>query len=319
MSFTTADAGLLRVDTEIPALQPGLGRRVLAGAQPYLYLLPALLGVVIWVYWPILRTFRLSFSQWNLMPTTPRVPVGLDNYRDVVALPEMRTAIWNTVLYTVGLLPFSVIIPLGVALLIHEMAGRARNVYRVLIFVPVLMAPVVVAVVWRWILHPSQGLLAGWLEVVGIESPSWFQDERFALWSIVGITGWKVIGFSVLIFAAGIAGLDQDVHDAAHMDGATRWQTIRYVTLPLLSPTTMFMVLLTLLLSAQWTFPLVNVLTQGGPLDTTTNVYFLLWKFGFRNFNVGFSSAAAVLFFVAFGGFALLCVRVIDRFSFHDS
>jgi multiple sugar transport system permease protein len=314
-----ADPGVLVVDEEVRAVRPPALRRLGERSQPYLYLVPAMVGVAVWIYWPILRTLRLSTVQWNLLPTTPERDVGLDNYRDVVALPEMRTAIWNTVKYTVGLLPFSVIVPLAIALVLAELTGRLRNVYRVAVFVPVLMAPVVVAVVWRWMLHPTQGVVSRGLEVVGVESPNWFRDETLALWSIVAITGWKLVGFSVLIFAAGIAGLDRDVHDAARMDGATRWQTIRHVTLPLLSPTTMFMVLLTLLLSAQWTFPLVNVLTDGGPLDSTTNVYHLLWKFGFRNFNVGFSSAAAVLFFVAFGAFALICDRVIDRFSFYDA
>lgn len=317
--FTEADPGTISIGEEVRAAAPPARRRLLADAQPYLYLLPALIGVIVWVYAPIVRTARLSTVQWNLLPTTPQRPVGLDNYRDVLELPEMRSAVWNTILYTVGLLPFSVIIPLAVALLITELGGRLRNVYRVLIFLPVLMAPVVVAVVWRWILNPSQGVLASWLGAVGIGSPDWLRDGSLALWTITGITGWKLIGFSVLIFAAGVAGLNADVQDAARIDGATRWQTIRYVTLPLLSPTTMFMVLLTLLLSAQWTFPLVNVLTQGGPLDSTTNVYYLLWHFGFRNFNVGFSSAAAVLFFVAFGAIALFCVRIIDRFSFHDT
>ncbi|MDY7106275.1 MAG: sugar ABC transporter permease [Actinomycetota bacterium] len=314
-----ADAGVPVITEEVRAVRPPALRRVLAHTQPYLYLVPAMVGVAVWIYWPILRTLRLSTVQWNLLPTTPQRDVGLDNYRDVLALEEMRTAVWNTVKYTVGLLPFSVILPLAIALMLAELTGRSRNVYRVAIFVPVLMAPVVVAVVWRWMLHPTNGVVSDVLATFGMTSPNWFRDETLALWTIVGITGWKLVGFSVLIFAAGIAGLDRDVHDAARMDGATRWQTIRHVTLPLLSPTTMFMVLLTLLLSAQWTFPLVNVLTDGGPLDSTTNVYHLLWKFGFRNFNVGFSSAAAVIFFVAFGAFALVCVRVIDRFSFYDS
>lgn len=317
--FTTADTGILAIDDKPTAERRTARSRVQEASLPYLYLLPAFAGVIVWVYIPITRTARLSTVQWNLLSSTPKQPVGLDNYRDVLALPEMRSAVWNTVRYTVGLLPFSVIIPLAVALLITELGGRLRNVYRVLVFLPVLMAPVVVAVVWRWMLHPTQGIFSSWLGAVGITSPNWLRDESTALWAITGITGWKLIGFSVLIFAAGVAGLDPDVQDAARMDGATRWQTIRHVTLPLLSPTTMFMVLLTMLLSAQWTFPLVNVLTQGGPLDTTTNVYYLLWHFGFRNFNVGFSSAAAVLFFVAFGTIALLCVRLIDRFSFHDT
>jgi multiple sugar transport system permease protein len=317
--FVDADNGVVASSAAVPVPAPPLGRRILDRVQPYLYVLPALVGVVVWVYLPVLRTVRLSTVQWNLLPTKPKIPVGLDNYRDVLELPEMRRAVWNTVLYTVGMLPFSVIIPLGIALLISELTGRLRGAYRAMIFLPVLVAPVVVAVLWRWILHPTQGLLNAGLELVGLSSPNWFREPSLALGTVTVITGWKIIGFSVLIFAAGIAGVNQDVIDAARIDGASRWQVIRHVILPLLSPTTMFMVLLTLLLSAQWTFPLINVLTGGGPLDSTTNVYFLLWKFGFRNFNVGFSSAAAVLFFVAFGLVALVCVRFIDRFSFHDS
>ena len=315
--LVTADQGLLVVDGDRVAAPAR--RRWLAAAQPYLYVLPAVVGVAVWIYLPIAQTARLSLYEWNLLPTTPQVPVGLDNYRDVVELPQMRTALWNTAKYTLGLLPFSVVIPLGIALLLADLGGRMRSVYRVFVFLPVLMAPVVVGVVWRWMLHPTNGIVNRGLELVGISGPNWFRDEHLALWTITGITGWKLIGFSTLIFAAGIAGLDQDAHDAARIDGATRWQVVRRVTLPLLSPTVLFMVLLTVLLSAQWTFPLINVLTDGGPLNSTTNVYHLLWKFGFRNFDVGFSSAAAVLFFAAFGALALGCVRLLDRFSFYDS
>lgn len=299
--------------------RPAMRRRLVGIVQPYLYLAPALFGVCLWIYYPIVRTLRLSTVQWNLLPTKPKVPVGMDNYRDVLALPEMRQAVWNTFKYMVGLIPFSVIFPLIIALLIADITGRMRAVYRAFVFLPVLIAPVVVAVIWRWILHPTQGLLNGWLHDVGIEGPGWLNDKRFALWTIVGITGWKLMGFSVLIFSAGIANVNGECLAAAQVDGASRWQTIRNVTLPLLSPTIMFMLLLTVLLSSQWTFPLINVLTNGGPIGATNNVYLLLYEFGFRNFNVGFSSAAAVLFFLFFGALALFCVKVIDRFSFYDA
>src|SRR5262249_39911161 len=164
---------------------------------------------------------------------------------------------------------------------------RGRNLYRVIIFTPVLMAPVVVAIVWRWIMNPSHGVLNLMLEAVfGIEPINWFMDAKVAIWAIIAITGWKVIGFRVLIFFAGLTQVTRHYLDAARVDGATRWQTIRHITLPLLSPTIMFMLLLTVLLSAQWAFPLINVLTQGGPRDGTTNIYYLLWQFGFRSFNV---------------------------------
>jgi multiple sugar transport system permease protein len=123
----------------------------------------------------------------------------------------------------------------------------------------------------------------------------------------------------VLIFSAGLTNINREYVEAAQLDGATGWQIARYITLPLLSPTVLFMLLLTVIHSAQWTFPLINVLTGGGPVNATTNVYFLLWEFGFHNFNVGFTSAAAVLFFAAFGVVAWTFTWLADRYSFYDA
>jgi ABC-type sugar transport system permease subunit len=294
--------------------------RVLARVQPYLYLLPALLSIGIWVYRPLLGTLELSFYQWNLIPTTPRVPVGLENYERVVTLPEMGQALVNTAIYVGGLIPFAVIVPLAVAILIADITGRMRGIYRLIIFTPVLMAPVVVAVIWRWILHPTQGLVNEFLGgVFGMKPVNFFRSADLAIWAIIFITGWKLLGFSVLLFSAGLTNISREYTEAASIDGAGRWQIIRHITLPLLSPTIMFTLLLTVLLSAQWTFPLINVLTQGGPLGHTTNIYYLLWEFGFRNFNIGFSSAAAVLFFAAFGLLAWAFMRLIDRYSIYDA
>jgi multiple sugar transport system permease protein len=321
-----AGAGALAVALPLPgprsarAVRRRALRRVREGAEPYLYVLPALLSIAIWVYRPLLGTLELSFYQWNLLPTAPRVPVGLENYARVLTLPEMGIALRNTLIYVIGLLPFSLVLPLVVAILVQGVGGRAREAYRAIIFLPVLMAPVVVAVIWRWMLHPVHGVAnAGVANLLGTAPVNVFRDDDLAIWAIVGITGWKLLGFGVLIFSAGLAGISQDYVEAAGVDGATRWQVVRYVTLPLLTPTITFVVLLTVLLSGQWTFPLISVLTAGGPLNATTNVYYILWEFGFRNFNVGFSSAAAVLFFAAFGLLALGFTRLMDRFSIHDS
>jgi multiple sugar transport system permease protein len=311
-----------------PATPPKAARRLMGVArwrrwqriEPYLYVLPALLSIAIWVYRPLFGTLELSVFQWNLLPTSPRVFVGLENYRRVLTLPEMGQALANTGIYIVGLLPFSLVLPLAIAIVVNGIRGRARTVYRVLLFTPMLMAPVVVAVIWRWMLHPLQGIVTmGLADLTGTAPLTWFRSPELAIWAIVGIAGWKLIGFSILLFSAGLTSISQDYLDAAGVDGASPWQIIRYVTLPLLSPTITFVVLLTVLLSGQWTFPMINVLTQGGPVGSTASIYYLLWEFGFRNFNVGFSSAAAVLFFVAFGLLALLFTRLMDRFSFYDS
>jgi multiple sugar transport system permease protein len=195
-----------------------------------------------------------------------------------------------------------------------------RGIYRAIIFAPMLVAPVVVSVVWRWMLHPLHGVLTQAIaDLSGADPINWLRSPDLAIWTIVLIAGWKLLGFSVLLFSAGLTNVSQDYLDAAGVDGASRWQLARFITLPLLTPTITFVVLLTVLLSGQWTFPMISVLTQGGPVGTTTSIYYLLWEFGFRSFNVGFSSAAAVLFFSAFGLLAWLFTRLMDRFSFYDA
>lgn len=294
--------------------------RWLSVSEPYLYLLPALLSVALWIYWPLLQTVRWSFYQWNLLPTSPMVYVGLENYRQLLSLPELGRALLNTGLYIVGLLPFSVLIPMALALFTSEIDGKARTTFRALIFLPMIIAPVVVAVVWRWILHPTQGIVNGALRAtLGGEPISFFTTGATAIWTIIAITGWKLIGFSLLIFAAGLAGISREYTEAASIDGASRWQIVRHISLPLLSPTISFMVLLTVLFAAQWSFAAVNVLTQGGPVNATTNIYYLLWEFGFRSFTIGWSSAAAVLLFIGFALLAWAGTRLTERYAFYDS
>jgi len=288
--------------------------------QAYLYLLPAFALIALWVYWPAVNTFRLSMFQWNLLATTPKVPVGLNNYRNVVTLPEMGKALRNTAIYILGMLPFSVIFPLAIAFVLNELTGRMRAIYRAIIFVPVLMAPVAVGIIWEWIMAPIGGVLNRLLHALfGTGDIYWFQHGSTAIGAIIAITGWKLLGFSVLIYTAGIASINREYTEAASVDGASRWQSLRAITLPLLSPTILFMLTLSVLLSSQWTFALINVLTQGGPLDATTNIYYLLYQFGFRNFNIGFSAAAATLFFIGFGALALLFTWLSDQFSFYDA
>jgi multiple sugar transport system permease protein len=233
----------------------------------------------------------------------------------------MSRALVNTAVYMLGILPLSVLLPMTVAILTQEIGKRARALYRMMIFLPVIIAPVVVAVVWRWILHPTNGILNNALEAAAlIEEPlRFFTDERLAIWAIIFITGWKLIGFSTLIFSAALANINREYTEAAQIDGASRWQITRFLLVPLLSPTILFMTMLTLLLASQWSFAYINVLTQGGPLNATTNIYFLLWNYGFRTFSVGWSSAAATVFFLGFSIIALLFIRLSSQFAFYDN
>ncbi len=307
------ESELARVDAG-PALR---GLRLPDRVIPALLLAPAFATLGAWIYWPLVEAFRLSFYEWNLLPTAEPLFVGLDNYRNLLALAELRIAAWNTVVYTLGLLPLTVGLPLLIALLTREAVGRTGAFYRAVIFVPMMIAPVVVAVVWRWLLNPDHGIVNKLLLAVGLPAVRFLQDADTAIWTIIFITGWKLVGFSTLLLAAAMTSIESSLIEAARIDGAGEAQIARRIVVPLVAPTTIFLTVLTVLHGAQWSFVYVNVLTQGGPRNATTNLYYLLWEYGFSTFAIGWSTAAGMLLFAAFAVFAAIGLRAMQRNDRH--
>lgn len=287
--------------------------------SPWLYLAPALITLIAWIYWPLVDAVRLSFHQWNMLPNSPMTPVGWSNYERIFALPKFWQALRNTGVYVLGLLPLAVLIPLALAIYTHDLPARWRNIYRAIIFVPMIIAPVVAAAVWRWLLDPGYGMVNVVIKWLGFKPVQFLTDPKIAIWTVIAITGWKLVGFSTLILSAANANINPALIEAARMDGASKWQIVRDIRLPLLNSSVLFLVMMTILLGAQWSFTYINILTQGGPLGSTTNIYYLLWDFGFSSMSVGWSSAAAVILFLGFSAFAFLLFRLIDRYSFHDN
>lgn len=294
-----------------------LARRLGAAAVPYLYLTPALAGFGLWIYRPLVQTFQYSFLRWNLLPQAPRVGVGLENYRQLLRLPALRSALGATGIYMAGMIVLGVVLPLGIGLATQGLGGRARAIYRGVLFVPVLVSPIVAATIFDLLLAPDGGLVNTVVHWFGAAPVNWLVAPSASRLSIVMISGWKVLGVSVLIVAAGLATINGELYEAAAIDGATRGRTLRELTLPLLSPTLLFLVVVSVLLSSQIIFPLLNTLTQGQ--SGTSDIYYLLYTYGFTSFNVGLASAAAVLFFLAFALVAVGCVALMDRWGFYDS
>ncbi len=303
-----------------PADAPAAPRKRRASLSPYLYVLPAVALLITWTYAPLGRTVELSFYDWNLLPTQPKTPVGLGNYAEVLALPELHQALWNTVLYTGAFLIISVALPVVFALMSRRVAGRAKTVFQALIFVPFLVTPVATGAIWRWLFAPEGGAIPAVARTLfGIEMGNVFRDPAASMIAVIVIVGWQMLGFGVLVVSAGLAGISPDYAQAASTDGANERQITWRITLPLLSPSLVFLALMTILLSAQWTFPIIDLVTQGGPSGSSTNIYYLLYEFAFRNFDAGISAAAGVLFFIAFGLIALVFVELSERLSFHDN
>ncbi|MGA9400122.1 carbohydrate ABC transporter permease [Haladaptatus sp.] len=255
---------------------------------------------------PFLGAFYVSLHQWE--PLARSHPfVGIDNYVRLVQDPIFWDALINTAGYSLALLVFDVPIALGLALLLN-MNLRGTKFYSAAIFLPVVTSWVVVSLIWSWIYNPQYGLLNTMLGTIGLPQLSWLQSSKTALASIALMSIWKHIGFNMVIFLAGLKGIPDDLYEAAIIDGANRWERFRYVTLPLLKPTTFFVFVVTLVFSFR-VYTQVYVMTNGGPVHSTYTIVYYFWQTGFQQFEMGYASAIAVVLFLLVFGLSVLQQR----------
>lgn len=289
--------------------------------KPYLFLAPAILMILFWHYKPLLETIQYSLYKWSMVPGTVPEYVGLQNFQKLMTNKDFVPALKNTLFYVLGMLPFSIILPIFIATATQDLNNAAKRIYRTLFFIPMIMAPVAVSVIFQWLLHPSNGLINHLLQVFGIttENIAFFSNQKYAMPMIILISGWKMIGFSTLMFSSALSGIDTQYYEASKMDGAGRFRSFIHITIPLLSPTIMMMLMMSILFSSQWSFAYIDVLTQGGPFSTSTNIYYMMYKFAFGDMNVGACAAAATLFLVIFGIIALMLQKLSDRVAFYDN
>lgn len=260
---------------------------------------PALGAIAVFFLLPVLAALALSVTDFDIYALADLANlrfVGLRNYGRLLADPTFRTALWNTASFVVVAAPLSVGVSLGAALLVDARLARFASLYRTVLFLPVVTTLVAAAVVWRYLYHPRFGLLNHALGVLGIAPIDWLGDPRWALPAIVFMTVWKNFGFNMVIFVAGLRSIPPRVYEAASLDGAGTLATFRHVTLPLLAPTTAFVALMTVIGDFQL-FSEPYVMTQGGPGDRTLSVVLLMYREGFRWWNLGTAAATAFVLF----------------------
>lgn len=280
-----------------PQTGMSLGRReAIAG---YLFLLPNMIGFVIFTALAVVASAVLSFTEWDLL-TDPKW-VGLDNYVTLITNdPLFHQVLWNTLYFTAVSVPASTIIALGLALLLNT-GLRAVPLFRVAYFLPVITATVVVAMIWRWFYNPDFGVLNYVLWKLGVDiPPNWLSDRAWAMPAIIIMAVWKQVGYNMVIFLAGLQAIPVSLYEAASIDGAGRWQKFKSITLPMLTPTTFFVLVITIIGSLQ-VFDAVLVLTDGGPANSTRTIVYHIWEQGFTFLRMGYAAAVAwVLFFIVF-------------------
>lgn len=260
------------------------------------YIAPALVLYSVFLAYPIIDAVRLSFFKWNGFATSPAEYVGLDNYRWLFTFdPVFWRAFSNTIVWVV----LSLIVPVGLSLLIAVALNRqlaGRNAMRSIFYIPNVLASIAVASMWRWIYHPVLGLINETLAAVGLGawSQQWLADPRIALYSVFIAFVWQVTGFNMVLFLAGLQNVPRELVEAATIDGAGAFRTFRFVTLPALRPTTVVVVVLTVIGSLK-VFDLIVGMTGGGPAQSTQVLALWLYTLAFGNHDFGNGSAVATI------------------------
>jgi len=273
-----------------------------------LFLAPALLLLGVFFLFPVLAGLALSLTDFDVYAVgSPEVArfVGLHNYRDVLSDQEFWNALRNTLYFAFVGGPLSVLASLAAALLVNAKLARLKGLFRTVLFAPVVTTLVAVAIVWRYILQPRYGFLNFGLERLGLDPVDWLGDPLWSMPAIILLAVWKNFGYNMLILVAGLQSIPEELHEAAEVDGAGWWRRFRHVTLPSLAPTFVFVTVLTMIGNFQ-IFAEPYVMTQGGPLRSTTTVMLLMYEEGFRWWRMGKASAIAfLLFFVILAATAL--------------
>jgi len=270
-----------------------------ARLAPYLYVLPALAMLALWNYYPLVFLVDLSFHKLDASSPVPAW-VGLANYRALLADPLFWRVLGNTAVYTFVTVPVSIALGLALAVALNQrllVGGLLRTVF----YTPVVLPTVAAATVALWIFNTNYGLANYLLELIGQPPVAWLTDSGRALWTIIAIGVWKTFGYFMLVYLAALQALPQAVLEAARLDGARPWDRFWSITWPLLRPTTWFATVIALILSFQ-SFDFINIMTQGGPSNSTNLLVFYIYQHGFQYFQLGFAAASAVAMFgLAYG------------------
>lgn len=263
------------------------------------FLAPSLVGLLVFMIGPILASFGLAFSSWDpLLPTTFNF-VGLENFLSLFSDATFWAALGHTFTYLLGFIPLVFVTGLGSALLLNRRL-KGQKLFRAAFFTPVISAWVAVALLWTWIFNPQYGLVNFLLGLVGIQGPTWLFDPDWAMLAIIITSVWKDTGYHMTIYLSGLQNIPDEYYEAAAMDGAGAWDRLRYITLPMLSPTIFFALIISMISSFQ-VFDQVWIMTGGGPAGATSTVVEQIVTNAFRYNRMGYAAALSwVLFLLVF-------------------
>ena len=285
------------------------------GRTAWLFLTPALLVLGVFFFVPVLGALGLSLTDYDLYALADIRNlrfVGLHNYGELLQRPLFWTALGNTFYFVVVGVPLSIGASLGTALLLNSPLARMKAFHRTVLFAPVVTTVVAVAVIWRYLFNTRYGLVNHALAVLGLNPVDWLGDPHWAMPTIIAFAVWKNFGYNMIILLAGLQAVPPELYEAARIDGASRWRQFRHITLPMLRPTMVLVMVLTVAGYFQL-FAEPYVMTRGDPLQSTVSVLYFMYEEGFKWWNLGTASAVAFMLFLLIFAVTMLQLRQMRR------
>jgi multiple sugar transport system permease protein len=281
----------------------------------WLFLAPALMVIGVFFALPVLGALVLSFTDYDLYaladPHNVRF-VGLHNYLALLQRPLFWAALGHTVYFVAVAVPLSMAVSLGGALLLNSPLARAQAFFRTALFAPVVTTVVAVAIIWRYLFNTKYGVVNALLDALGVHPVDWLGDPHWAMPTIIAFAVWKNFGYNMIIFLAGLQAIPSALYEAARIDGASPWRQFRHITVPMLRPTLLMVAILTVSGYFQL-FAEPYVMTEGGPLQSTVSVLYLMYDEGFTWWNLGSASAVAFALFIVMFAVTALMLRLARR------
>lgn len=258
----------------------------------WLFVIPALIPLIVFWIYPILRSIYISFTDWDYMSHTYQF-VFLDNFKALFKDQRFYDALWNTVVFTLGTLIPTIVLGLLLALLLQK-SFKGSGLIKFILFSPWITPTVAVSIVWTWIYEPNNGIANAILKFFGLPGLQWIKSSQTAMLAVIVVTVWKSLGYAMIFYLSALEKVPKELYEASGMDGAKSWQRFRDVTIPCISPTTFFLMIITMVNSLQ-AYDQIQILTQGGPSGSTRTLLYMYYQLGFEEFNMGQATAVAIV------------------------
>ena len=284
----------------------------------FLFLLPSIFFFVVFSYWPLLQNLYLSFFSWNMV--SPNMTfVGIENYTAVLGSEELIKILANTVVFVAIMLVLNFVLPYLFSFVQGHLIERGKGFYRSTLFMPATLSLAVASILFLWIYNPLAGPLSIVLSWFDLESPRWFKENWLVIFAICTIIGWKVFGYNLIVMLAAMLAVPKEMIEAAKLENASNWQIFKQIIVPMTSSTAIYVFTITVVFGLQYVLVPVNMLTQGGPDQGSSNLVYIIYQYAFVFFQTGKSAAFAIITMICYIAFLLFRTKYLEKKVYYEN